>query len=109
MANSREHRSAEDQETALFEGRFRQSVDKGVGPLGAALGRTRLSPDHMTTFGLVLAVPAAVAVATGHLGLGLVLLIASAVHDLLDGALAKASAPASGRGGFFGPVAARAP
>ena len=91
----------------MFDGRFRQSVDRGVGPLGAALARTRLSPDHLTAFGLVLAVPAAVAVATGHLGLGLVLLIASAVPDLLDGALAKASGRASVRGAFFDSVADR--
>src|ERR1700676_2859863 len=107
MSNFREHLRAEDQETALFDGRFRHSVDKGVGPLGAALGRTRLSPDHLTAFGLVLAVPAAVAVATGHLGLGLVLLIASALPDLLDGALAKASGRASVRGAFFDSVADR--
>jgi CDP-diacylglycerol---glycerol-3-phosphate 3-phosphatidyltransferase len=107
MGNSREHQRAKEQERALFDGRFRQSVDKGVGPLGAALSRTRLTPDHLTAFGLALAVPAAVAIATGHLGLGLVLLIASAVPDLLDGALAKASGQASVRGAFFDSVADR--
>jgi CDP-diacylglycerol---glycerol-3-phosphate 3-phosphatidyltransferase len=91
----------------LFDGRFRHSVDKGVGPLGAALRRTGMSPDHLTALGLVMAVPAAVAIGTGRLGLGLVLLIASAVPDLLDGALAKASGTASVRGAFFDSVTDR--
>jgi CDP-diacylglycerol---glycerol-3-phosphate 3-phosphatidyltransferase len=91
----------------LFDGRFRHSVDKGVGPLGAALQRTGLSPDHLTALGLVMAVPAALAIGTGRLFLGLILLIASAIPDLLDGALAKASGTASVRGAFFDSVADR--
>jgi CDP-diacylglycerol--glycerol-3-phosphate 3-phosphatidyltransferase len=91
----------------LFDGRFRQGVDKGVGPAGAALERTGLSPDHLTALGLVMAVPAAVAIGSGRLILGLVLLVASAVPDLLDGALAKASGKASVRGAFFDSVADR--
>ncbi len=67
----------------MFDGRFRSSVDRGVGPIGSALGRTGLSPDHLTALGLVVAVPAAFAIGTGRLVLGLLLLIASAVPDLL--------------------------
>jgi len=92
----------------LFDGRFRSRVDRGVSPVGAALKRTGLSPDHLTALGLVLAVPAAVAIASGRLFLGLLLLVASAVPDLLDGALAKASGTASVRGAFFDSVADRA-
>jgi CDP-diacylglycerol---glycerol-3-phosphate 3-phosphatidyltransferase len=91
----------------LFDGRFRTSVDKGVSPIGMALKRTRLSPDHLTVIGLVMAVPAAIAIGSGRLILGLVLLIASAIPDLLDGALAKASGKASVRGAFFDSVADR--
>ena len=91
----------------MFDGRFRSSVDKGVSPIGTALGRTGLSPDSLTALGLLMAVPTAVAIATGRLGLGLVLLILSAVPDLLDGALAKASGTASKRGAFFDSVADR--
>ncbi|MDP9074161.1 MAG: CDP-alcohol phosphatidyltransferase family protein, partial [Actinomycetota bacterium] len=91
----------------MFDGRFRASVDKGVKPIGTALNRTRLSPDHLTALGLVMAVPAAFAIGTGRLFLGLVLLTASAVPDLLDGALAKASGTASKRGAFFDSVADR--
>jgi len=91
----------------MLDGRFRKSVDRCVRPFGAALGRTRVSPDHLTAAGLVLSVPAAVAIGTGHLGLGLALLILAAVPDLLDGALAKASGRASTRGAFFDSVADR--
>jgi CDP-diacylglycerol---glycerol-3-phosphate 3-phosphatidyltransferase len=91
----------------LFDGRFRTSVEKGVRPVGNALIRTGLSPDHLTALGLVLAVPAAICIGTGRLLIGLVLLIASAVPDLLDGALAKAKGTASARGAFFDSVSDR--
>jgi CDP-diacylglycerol--glycerol-3-phosphate 3-phosphatidyltransferase len=91
----------------LFDGRFRRSVDKGVGPLGTALRRTRLTPDHLTALGLLLAIPAALLIGSGRLFWGLVVLIAAAVPDLLDGALAKASGTASVRGAFFDSVADR--
>ena len=90
-----------------MNGRFRTSVEKGVRPVGNALTRTRLSADHLTALGLVLAVPAALAIASGRLVVGLLLLIASAVPDLLDGALAKAKGTASLRGAFFDSVADR--
>jgi CDP-diacylglycerol--glycerol-3-phosphate 3-phosphatidyltransferase len=54
-----------------------------------------------------LALGAAWAIATGELGLGLGLLIASAVTDVLDGAVAKASGRASARGAFFDSVCDR--
>jgi CDP-diacylglycerol---glycerol-3-phosphate 3-phosphatidyltransferase len=91
----------------VFDGRFRSIVDKRVGPIGSALGRTGLSPDHLTALGLLLAVPAALAIGSGRLGLGLILLIASAIPDLLDGALAKAKGTASKRGAFFDSVSDR--
>jgi CDP-diacylglycerol--glycerol-3-phosphate 3-phosphatidyltransferase len=91
----------------LFDGRFRTGVDKVTRPVARVLRATGLAPDHLTGLGLVLAVPAAWAIATGRLGLGLGLLIGSAVPDLLDGALAKASGRSSVRGAFFDSVADR--
>lgn len=85
----------------MFDGKFRAPVDAAVKPLGAALRRTRLTPDHLTIIGLVVAGGAAVAVGAGRLHLGLVLVIAAALPDLLDGALAKASNTSSQRGAFF--------
>src|SRR5688572_13317501 len=54
-----------------------------------------------------MAVAAAVAIGNGALRGGLLLLVASAVPDLLDGAVAKASNTASSRGAFFDSVADR--
>jgi CDP-diacylglycerol--glycerol-3-phosphate 3-phosphatidyltransferase len=91
----------------LFDGRFRTGVDRVVGPVGSALVRTGLAPDHLTLFGLLLSLPTALAIGSGRLGLGLGLLIFSAVPDLLDGALAKASGRATVRGAFFDSVSDR--
>ena len=91
----------------MFDGRFRSGVDRAVKPIGGALRRTGLSPDQVTAFGLLLAVLTAVAIASGWLGVGLALLICSAVLDVLDGALAKATGRASARGAFFDSVADR--
>ncbi len=91
----------------MFDGRFRTGVDKLTKPAAKMLEATGLAPDHLTALGLLLAVPAAWAIATGRLGLGLGLLIGSAVPDLLDGALAKASGRSSVRGAFFDSVADR--
>ena len=91
----------------MFDGRFRSGVDRAVKPLGGALRRTGLSPDHLTALGLLMAIPTAWAIATGRLGLGLGLLIGTAVPDLLDGALAKASGRSSVRGAFFDSVTDR--
>ena len=85
----------------MFDGKFRAPVDKAVRPLGAALRRTGLTPDHLTVLGLLVGVGAAVAIGSGRLKLGLVLVILAALPDLLDGALAKATQSASQRGAFF--------
>jgi CDP-diacylglycerol--glycerol-3-phosphate 3-phosphatidyltransferase len=91
----------------VFDGRFRTSVARGVDPVGSYLQRVGVSADHLTAAGLLLAGGCAVAIGSGHLGLGLLLLIASALPDLLDGAVAKASGTASPRGAFFDSVTDR--
>ena len=85
----------------MFDGKFRTPVDKAVKPLGVALRRTKLTPDHLTVAGLVLGIGAAFAIGAGLLLLGLLLVVLAALPDVLDGALAKASDSASQRGAFF--------
>ena len=89
---------------AMFDGSFRAPVERAVKPLGNALRRTGMTPDHLTVAGIVIAVAAAVMIAQGRLGLGLVLVILAALPDLLDGALAKATDASSQRGAFFDSV-----
>ncbi|MFM8945302.1 MAG: CDP-alcohol phosphatidyltransferase family protein [Actinomycetota bacterium] len=91
----------------MFDGHLRAPVEKAVKPIGDRLRRTRLTPDHLTVVGLVVAVAAAVSIAFGWLALGLLLVIMAALPDLLDGALAKASNTSSQRGAFFDSVVDR--
>lgn len=85
----------------MFDGRFRVHVDKYVRPVGVTLTRTKITPDHLTLVGLAFSVAAAVAIGAGYLRVGLLLVIAAALPDMLDGALAKASNVSSQRGAFF--------
>ena len=85
----------------VFDGKFRAPVDAAVKPLGAALRKTKMTPDHLTVVGMLVGAASAVAVGSGHLRWGLVLVILAALPDLLDGALAKASNTSSQRGAFF--------
>lgn len=91
----------------MFDARFRSALDRVVSPAGKALRRTGLAPDHLTGLGIALSIPAAWAIGAGHLILGLLLLIASALPDVFDGSLAKASGRASQRGAFFDSVGDR--
>lgn len=91
----------------MFDGQFRAKAEKGLQPIGANLQRTGLKADHLTAFGVVMAVGAAVAIGNGALRAGLLLLVLTAVPDVLDGAVAKASGTASPRGAFFDSVCDR--
>ena len=75
--------------------------------MGTGLARSGLSPDLLTGAGLVFAAATAVAVGVGEFRWGLLLLALSALPDVLDGAVAKASGRASARGAFFDSVADR--
>lgn len=85
----------------MLDGAFRGPVDKAVRPIGALLRKTRLTPDQLTLGGLIVAAAAAVAIGAGRMIIGLCLVIAAALPDLFDGALAKASGTSSQRGAFF--------
>ena len=91
----------------MFDGRWRGTFEKGLRPIGAQLRRTGITANHLTTTGLVMAVAAAIAIANGSLRAGLLLLVLTAVPDVLDGAVAKASGTASPRGAFFDSVVDR--
>jgi CDP-diacylglycerol--glycerol-3-phosphate 3-phosphatidyltransferase len=88
----------------MFDGRWRSSFEKGLRPIGAQIRRTGITANHLTLMGLAMATAASVTIAQGWLRAGLVLLILTAVPDVLDGAVAKASGTASPRGAFFDSV-----
>ena len=91
----------------MFDGRWRDAVDRSTGPVGAALHRRGITADVLTATGLVSATGTAVAVATGHLHWAIALLILTGMHDLLDGPVAKAAGTSSVRGAFFDSVTDR--
>jgi len=76
----------------MFDGRWRDAVDRSTRPVGAALHRRGITADVLTATGLVSATGTAVAVATGHLHIAIILLILTGLHDLLDGPVAKIDA-----------------
>jgi len=91
----------------MFDGRWRQAVDRSTRPVGKRLVRLGVTADVLTASGLVFAVGTAVAVGSGHLLLGVPLLLLTGFHDLLDGPVAKAAGTASVRGAFFDSVTDR--
>ncbi len=91
----------------MFDGRWRDTVDRGTGPVGRRLQRFGVTADMLTATGLISATATAVAVATGHFHLAIALLILTGLHDLLDGPVAKASGTSSVRGAFFDSVTDR--
>jgi len=91
----------------VFDGRYRNGIERGLGPLGAKLRHLGLTADHVTASGLFVSAVTALAVATGHLIVGLLLLSLSGLLDLLDGAVAKSSASTTPRGAFFDSVSDR--
>jgi CDP-diacylglycerol--glycerol-3-phosphate 3-phosphatidyltransferase len=91
----------------MFDGRWRDTVDRATGPVGRTLQRSGVTADMLTATGLISAAATAVAVGTGHLHLAIVLLVLTGLHDLLDGPVAKASGTSSVRGAFFDSVTDR--
>lgn len=91
----------------MFDKRLRPSVEKSLRPIGANLRKSGITADHLTMLGVVMAIAASVAIGNGALRGGLLLLVLTAVPDVLDGAVAKASGTASPRGAFFDSVADR--
>lgn len=91
----------------MFDGRFRAEAERTLKPVGAQIKRTGITADQLTITGVVMAAAASLAIANGALRAGLLLLVLTALPDVLDGAVAKASGTASPRGAFFDSVADR--
>jgi len=91
----------------MFDKRCRAGVERSLRPVGSGLEKAGISADQLTVLGLVLSAACAVAVGRGWLFVGWCLLAASAIPDVLDGAVAKASGTASARGAFFDSVVDR--
>jgi CDP-diacylglycerol---glycerol-3-phosphate 3-phosphatidyltransferase len=91
----------------MFDGNFRSQIDAGLKPVGNSFKKLGVTADMITAAGIVMAVGAAVAIGSGALSLGLLLLVLTGVPDLIDGAVAKAWGTSSLRGAFFDSVSDR--
>jgi CDP-diacylglycerol--glycerol-3-phosphate 3-phosphatidyltransferase len=91
----------------MLDRRLRAGVERGLGPVGASLGRHGVTPDALTWFGLAVAVATAFVIASGHLGWAVLGIALSGLGDLLDGNLARSTGRSGPRGSFFDSVADR--
>ncbi len=91
----------------MFDGNWRETVNKGLDPIGASLRRAGVTADALTVAGILIAGAGAVVIGNGYLTLGFVFLVLTGIPDALDGAVAKASGTASVRGAFFDSVSDR--
>ncbi len=91
----------------MFDNQFRSQAEQKLRPIGSNLQKLGVTANHLTVLGVLMAGGAAVAIGAGALRLGLVLVVLTALPDVLDGAVAKASGTASPRGAFFDSVCDR--
>ena len=88
----------------MLDARLRPLIDPPLNRAGAALARAGVTANALTFTGLALGLTGAGAIALGHIGWGLALIIANRLLDGLDGAVARARGP-SDLGGYFDIVA----
>ena len=81
--------------------RVRPKVTWLLEPIGKGLAAVGMTPTAMTVLGLVVVVSGSIVIATGSLALGAWIVLAGAVLDGLDGAVARASDSVTARGAFL--------
>ncbi len=91
----------------MFDGNFREGVDKITGPVGQALHKVGVSADVITVIGVGMAAACGAFIATGRFFTAAVFLALTGVPDALDGAVAKAAGSSGPRGAFFDSVSDR--
>jgi soluble lytic murein transglycosylase len=85
-------------------GRYRDRVRAWSDPLGRALFRLHLRPNHLTVAGLVASCVAAACFIAGQTKTAGLVLIVAGLLDLLDGSLARASGQVTAFGAFLDSV-----
>ena len=88
----------------MFDAKLRPLIDPPLNAIGRTLAGVGVTANALTFTGLALGLGGAAAIALGHLGWGLGLIIANRLLDGLDGAVARARGP-SDLGGYFDIVA----
>ena len=88
----------------MLDAKLRPLIDPPLNRAGAVLARLGVTANGLTCTGLALGLGGAAAIALGHIGWGLALILANRLCDGLDGAVARARGP-SDLGGYFDIVA----
>ena len=88
----------------MLDARLRPLIDPPLNRAGRALAGLGVTANALTFTGLTLGLGGAAAIALGHIGWGLALIIANRLLDGLDGAVARVRGP-SDLGGYFDIVA----
>ena len=84
----------------MFDARLRPLIDPPLNAIGRTLARVGVTANALTFTGLALGLGGAAAIAVGHIGWGLALIIANRLLDGLDGAVARVRGP-SDLGGYY--------
>jgi CDP-diacylglycerol---glycerol-3-phosphate 3-phosphatidyltransferase len=95
------------EDLVALRSRFPEYVEAVSRPIGRGVGRTGITPNWLTTLGLVLTAAATWSVANGELLLGGWFLFAGGLMDMLDGAVARATGKTTPFGGFYDSVTDR--
>ncbi|OBV10396.1 CDP-alcohol phosphatidyltransferase family protein [Erythrobacter dokdonensis] len=88
----------------MLDARLRPLIDPPLNRVGRVLAGLGVTANGLTFTGLALGLAGAGAIAFGHVGWGLALIIANRLLDGLDGAVARVRGP-SDLGGYFDIVA----
>lgn len=88
----------------MLDAKLRPLIDPPLNAAGRALANAGVTANGLTVTGLALGLLGAVAIAFGHVGWGLVLIIGNRILDGLDGAVARVHGP-SDLGGYLDIVA----
>lgn len=85
----------------MLNARIRPYWDRYMQPVGAAIARTKVSPDVITVIGVGIQGLAAAFILQGRLVVAGLVTLAAGVADILDGAIAKAQHRTSRWGALF--------
>ena len=88
----------------MLDAKVRPLIDPPLNAVGRALAGAGVSANALTFTGLAIGLGGAAAIAFGHIGWGLALILANRILDGLDGAVARVRGP-SDLGGYFDIVA----
>ena len=93
--------------SALIDANGRPGLEEVTTKIGNRLAGWGLTPDWITVFGVVLAIPVVWLLATGHIAIAFVFAMAGSFMDMFDGAVAKARGGGTRRGAFLDAVSDR--